>query len=854
MEESLHPPRRLTLISARAGSGKTTLVSEWLHQQARPFTWLSLDTNDNDPWKFFSYLVEALRQLNIAINYSWSGEWEQPALPPVETPITELINAITASELPFILVLDDYHVIQNDWIHKAIEFLIERQPPEMHLILTTRVDPPFPLVQWRIRGQLMEIRDRDLLFTAGEVTEFLNDVMGLGLADSAVATIGMRTEGWVAGLQMAAISAEGHKQDGNLEAFIAAFGGTNRFVLDYLVEEVLHRQSPVIQDFLIETSILERMCGDLCDAVRSDAASNRDSQAILVWLERTNLFVIPLDDDRRWYRYHHLFADLLQSILRQRSSAEQIRELHRRAGQWYQAEGLPGEAMTHIMNAGDFECAASIIDENIAGLVHLFSRDRTPMTLSWIEKLPKEIRRSRPWLDVYRASMLALNLQLDEVEPILADVENQIKPDSPRASEILGHIAATRAYAANLRGEATRAIEMAVLARQHLGSKGSLAMLGMDAYTLADTYFAQDDMTSASQALSDFLKVGEESSQLMITVLALCDLAAIKKVQGQLHQAKGLYDRAYQQLLERNGLDLRVRCSYEFGVADLLREWNQLDAAYEHVLTGIEHRRRLGGYQLIGDLPLMRVLQTRGDVEGAMRALHNAELAARAHPFQLAMMLEFKTARVIQWLAAGDVETASRWAKECDGSSEQEHLALARLWLAQRRTEDASHLLNQQQALADTGWRIGRLIEILALQAITFAGSKNSEKAFWALDQALGLAEPEGFVRIFLDKGPPMVELLRRAASQGLHTSYALHLLNASGEAATARQPLIEPLSKRELEVLRRVAAGYSNNEIAQELVVAVSTVKKHINNIYDKLEVGSRTQAVARARELGLL
>ncbi|MCC7447314.1 MAG: LuxR family transcriptional regulator [Anaerolineae bacterium] len=855
MEDALRLRYRLTLISARAGAGKTTLVSEWLHQQKRPSAWLSLDENDNDPWRFFSYLVETLRQQGIAASHTVLGALETSEIPPAEVLITELINDIAANAPPFILVLDDYHVIHNDWIHQALGFLVEHQPLQMHLVLTTRVDPPLPFAQLRVRGQLAEIRDRDLLFTAGEVAEFLNELMELDLSAEAVAMIQLRTEGWIAGMQMAAISARGHKQDGDLGAFIEAFSGTSRFVLDYLTEEVLNRQAPAVQDFLIETSMLERMCGGLCDAVRSGAATEHDSQSILAQLERANLFVIPLDDERRWYRYHHLFADLLQSILRQRRSTEQINELHRRASQWYLDEELPGEAMTHILAARDFERAASVIDENIAGLIHMFSRNQTPLLLSWIEKLPEEIRRSRPWIDVYRANMLALNLQLADVDPILDDVEKRIEPGSPRALEILGHVAAIRAYSANLRGDAARAITLANLAKEYLPGEEYLFARTMVAYTLADTYFAGDDMENARQALSDFLSIGKKAGQLIIIVPALCDLATIRKVQGQLYRAEALYDQAHQWLVNRHGLESRFRCSYEFGLADLLRELNQLNEARQHAMTGIEYRRRFGGYNLLGDLALMRVLQAYGDVEGAMSALRNAELAAQTYPFQLALTVEFRAARVVQWLTVGDTEMASRCAEECSGGTEQERIVLARLWLAQGRISDAQELLVQQRLLAETGGRTGRLIEILGLQAIAFASqSSNSEKALQVLDQALGLAEPEGFVRTFLDKGAPMVELLRRTVAQGLHVSYAMRLLNALGEAATASQPLIEALSERELEVLRRVAAGYSNNDIAQELVVAVSTVKKHINNIYSKLEVRSRTQAVARARELGLL
>src|SRR6266498_4842084 len=349
--EALRRQHRLTLISARAGSGKTTLASEWLHRQERPSTWLSLDAKDNDPRRFISYLVEALRLLDITISPAALSQVEQPELPPADVLMTGVINDIANHSVPFLFVLDDYHVIESDWIHQAIGFLIEHQPLAMHLIITTRVDPPLPLAQLRVRGQLTEIKDRDLLFTETEVVEFLNDMMELDLSPQAVATIERRTEGWVAGLQMAAISAQGHKQGGDLEEFIEAFGGTNRFILDYLMEEVRNQQSPVIQDFLIETSILEQMCGSLCDALRFSEAAMPDNQSILVQLERTNLFVIPLDDERQWYRYHHLFADLLQSILRQRRSAEQIHELHQRAGQWYQDKKLLGDALTHIMAA-----------------------------------------------------------------------------------------------------------------------------------------------------------------------------------------------------------------------------------------------------------------------------------------------------------------------------------------------------------------------------------------------------------------------------------------------------------------------------------------------------------------------
>ena len=862
LEEALRLGQRLTLISARAGSGKTTLASEWIHGQDRPTAWLSLDAKDNDPRRFISYLVEALGQLDIIISRAGLSQVQRPELPPADMLMTKLINEITNHSLPFILVLDDYHMIESDWIHRAIGFLVEHQPPEMHLVITTRVDPPLPLAQLRVRGQLTEIKDRDLLFTAGEVVEFLNEMMELDLSPQAVATIERRTEGWAAGLQMAAISAQGHKQGGDLETFIDSFGGTNRFVLDYLMEEVLNQQSPAIQDFLMETSILEQMCGELCDAVRPGAATNSNSQAILVQLERTNLFVIPLDDERHWYRYHHLFADLLQSMLRQRRSTEQIHELHRRASQWYQRDGDLAEAMSHILAARDFEQAASMIDENIMGLVDVTFRNKAPLLLQWIEKLPQEIKRRQPWLDVYRANLLALSLQLEEVEPILDEAEKGVDPNSPRGSEVLGHIAAVRAYTANLRGDTEGAIQLADLVKTYLPGEENLIARATAAYALEDTYFAADDMEGASQALMDLLRIGEKTDQLMIIVPSLSDLAAIQKVKGNLHQAETFYARAYQWLVERHGLETRVRCSYEFGLADLLREWNQLDAAYEHAMTGIEVRKQQGGYNVIGDLALMRVLQARGDTEGALKALHAAEQAVQTYPFQLALMIEFRTARVLQSLVAGNMEMASHWAKEC-GNSEPERIALARLRLAQGRASEAQSILIHQRSLAEAGKRTGRLIEILGLQAAALSMQGLTAEAEMALSQAISLAQPEGYQRIFLDLGQHLHELLEGLlGGDSASASYIRTLLKAvQGERDAESIPLpsqsgrmIDPLSSRELDVLQLLAQGLSNKEIAGKLVVTPGTIKQHLKNICRKLNVHGRMQAVRRGQELKLL
>jgi LuxR family maltose regulon positive regulatory protein len=873
LEDALRLGQRLALISAKAGSGKTTLVSEWLHRQERPATWLSLDANDNDPRRFLQYLVAALQQLDGQIGQAALGQLDMSPLPQPESVVETLINDLANRAPPFTLVLDDYHLIRNEWIHQAVGFLAEYQPPQMHLILVTRVDPPLPLARLRGRGQMAEIRDLDLRFTVDEAAWFVNHIMKLGLPADAVSTLERRTEGWIVGLQMAAISMQGRKRDGNLIAFVEAFDGTNRYILDYLMEEVLEQQTPPVQDFLVETSILDRMCGDLCDVVRSGQAGGGDSQTILAQLERSNLFVTSLDDERRWYRYHHLFADLLKSTLAQRHSAEQIRELHRRASRWHQSEGSLEEAMTHAMAGKDYERAASMIDENI---VSMLSQSEGLTLLGWIEKLPQEIVRGRPWVDVHRAYTLALSGRAAETDSLLEGVAARIEPDTPRASELRGHIAAIRSYTANLWGDANRAIEMAALAERNLPEEHLVAR-GMASYALAVTHLAKDDIDSSMQASLNMLEIGKKLDRLLMILTALCDLATATKILGRFHRADEYYHRARQWMAKRKGLDSRVRSAYEAGVADLMYRWNQLDAAHEHATMGIEYCRRFGvPSELVSCyVTLMRVSQARGEAREALDALHHAEQIAETHYLRLATQIELRTSRVIEWLAAGEVETARRWADKCDGGTELEQIALARLWLALGRAADAQRLLEQQHALAEAGKRRARVIEILGLQALALEAQGRSTGAYTALARALALARPEGYDRVFLDMGLPLGELLARTTVQGtpamgpVARDYAGKLLEAlrtegtaQGSQATAAMSVLstpgkalpDPPTERELEVLRLLAKGLTNKEIARRLVVAPSTIKQHLKNIYSKLDVHSRTQAVARGRELGLL
>jgi LuxR family maltose regulon positive regulatory protein len=847
----------LILVSAPAGFGKTTLVSDWVrhsleqtHSRLKDrVAWVTLDNRDNDPGRFMLYLLTSLQGVNSKLD-EFLDQWLSSSNPDLESVFTGLLNQL--SEIPgqMLIVLDDYHLISHPDIHHAVSFFIENLPPRTTLVLISRADPPFPLARLRARGQITELRAAELRFSLEESAAFLHQVMSINLSEEQLAALASRTEGWIVGLQMAALTMQGMS---DLDNFIAAFSGSHRYILDYLMEEVFGQQSEQRQEFLLRTAILDRMNGALCEAVSSQSGG----QAMLEAMEQDNLFIFPLDDVRIWYRYHHLFADLLNSILRQRYSSETIRSLHRAASRWFQAEGYLEDALEYALAAQDYERAAEMIETH---LVTLFSRSQVPVLLGWIEKLPIEIMRAHPWIDVYRANTLALTGRADEADALLDDVELRVRPESPDHAELLGHIAAVRAYTANLRGEASRCIEMAGLTFQYLPEK-FLTAHGMAALARSDAYIAQDDMEAAGQALQEMLKVGEQTRQFMLGVPALCDLATVKKIQGHLHQAEELYNRAFRWLEAQNGLDSRVRCSYEFGVADLLREWNRLDEAHEHALTGDKIRKRLGGYLVVGDLVLMRILQARGEHQAALEAGFTAEKLMRPNQYHLTTNLDFQTARIVQWLAVGDVDAASRWAQNCQGFSELEQIARAQLHLAKGEFAKALNILEEQSRLADNGGRYGRLIEILCLRALALKGLGIPEGITQILSRAIYLARPAGYTRVFLDCGQPMCELLIKLLKQNsiespMDANYLQNLLdvfqNELGEYAMVGA-IPFALTEREIDVLRLLAEGISNKQIAERLIVAPSTVKQHLKHIYGKLDVHNRTQAVARGQELGL-
>jgi LuxR family maltose regulon positive regulatory protein len=913
--------RKLTLVSAPAGFGKTTLLAEWLkgrmpaprgqgglavsNYQSTKVGWVSLDEGDNDPARFWTYFIAALETLHPGIDEGALGLLQSSSRPPIETVLTTLINAVATIPDDFALVLDDYHVIEAQPIHDGITFLLDHLPPQMHLVIACRSDPPLPLARLRGRGQLVELRAADLRFTPDEAATFLNQVMGLNLTAQHIAALEARTEGWIAGLQLAALSMQGRE---DTAGFIAAFTGSQHYILDYLMEEVLQRQTEIIQAFLLQTSILERMTGPLCDAVMAQAISDlpwptrqpalaraspgpvsvpgrggpggRQSQAVLDYLEHANLFVVPLDERRKWYRYHGLFADFLRARLHQ-TQPDQVPELHRRASAWYEHNGHMTEAIDHALSAEDFERAAHLIEQAAEPIL---MRSEVATFLCWVEALPDEVVRARPRLYVYYAG-----LQLMGSRPLeAAETSLREAMQADMADAVSGEVAVFQALIAAYQGKTRQSAEAAQRALELL-PEDSLFLRSLVAGILGINYLYGGDIAAATHALDEAVRISQQAGNLMNTVLGLCHLAEISIMQGRLQEAKAIYDRALELAVDRQGRVQPIAGIAHIGLGNLFREWGDLERAARHFTQGIELAQKWGEAGVItGYSGLARVKQAQGDVNGACAMIQMAQqLAAKFD----AMEMDDKIVSVHQvhlWMAQGNLEAAARWVEErgfgrgvgsgeleegrintCSLLAAIEYITLAEVYIAQGRPGDALALCQLVLRVTETAGWTALAIEILALQTIAYQMQDDTDRAMATLERALALAEPGGFVRVFVGLGDPMARLLRQAAGQGIAPDYVRKLLAARGaemkdqgqrtageelSSVASSSSLIESLSERELEVLELIAAGCSNREIAEELVVAVSTVKSHINNIYRKLDVSSRTQAVARGRELNLV
>jgi LuxR family maltose regulon positive regulatory protein len=931
----------LTVIAAPAGFGKTTLLASWLRElelrmkneewrtsrddhssfsilhSSFKVTWLSLDISDNDPTIFLRYLIAALRTtLPATVGAMALALLEASELPPLATLLTTLINDLadqglgawglgpenegTAISGPqpltpnlYILVLDDYHAITTPAIHEALAFLLDHLPPTLHLVVASREDPPLPLARLRARGQVAELRAADLRFTPDEAAAFLRDVMRLAVSADDVAALEARTEGWIAGLQLAALAMQGRADQAG---FIAAFTGSNRFVVDYLASEVLDKLPPHLRAFVLRTSILERMCGALCDAVlemqneegRMKKGQQHDTNSpffilhsalLLEELERANLFLIPLDDERRWYRYHQLFAGVLRERLARDEPSDVVVELHRRASAWFERQELAAEAIQHALAAGDAERAADLI-EPIAMPLALEGQQATVQ--GWLAQLPAELRRARPRIALAYACVAGFNADYATAEGYLREAEAGAQAwGEDQAAALRTEVAALRAVGGSLLGDRRAAdLGRSALARLDAGHP----LHSMIAAGISYAAFAAGDLAAAEQTLREVLAAQPAQrgpSAIHTGLIAM--LAMVRRAQGRLHEVRGMAT-AVLDATTRDGRTLPLSGAF---LAYLLLgltqcEQNDLDAA-EHTLrqcADLAQQYQMTMYEILAQFYLGHVLGAQGDLAGALQLVEGAEARAGRYLSPLNLR-ELEGYRVLLWLRQGNLAAAAAWAAQNQPAADpdrprltaydNDRFALAYTLVAQRRWDEAHAAVTRLLADAEASGHGRFVIWALVLRALLLRAQGESAAALEAQGRALALAEPEGYVRIFADEGAPMAELLHVAAARGIAPGYVEKLLDACGELRIENEELknagarslsqfsilnaqFEALSARELEVLRLMAAGDDNTQIAQALIVAISTVKSHVNHIFGKLGARNRVEAVRRAQELGLL
>jgi LuxR family maltose regulon positive regulatory protein len=875
---------KLTLISAPAGFGKTTLVAAWLATSDSSACWLSLDAGDSDPFRFLTYVVAALQTIAPHIGTSIAPLLEAPQPPPLDALLTPLLNDIATLPHDVVLVLDDYHVLDSPEIDAALAFFIDHQPPQLHLVITTREDPPLPLPRLRARGDLTELRMADLRFTPAEADALLNQRLGLGLSAEAVALIAARTEGWIAGLHMAALSLVGRA---DIDVFLQSFTGSHRFILDYLVEEVVQRQPERVREFLLQTAMLERLTAPLCDAV----TGRDDSQALLERLERSNMLIVPLDDQRRWYRYHQLFAEVLQAHAQQ-ATPEQVPIWQQRASVWYEQNGVRTDAIRYAFAAGNLERVAALIERTWP---ELFYGVRPMVWLGWAQQLPDTMVRVRPVVCAGCAWMLLDKGELETAEAFLNDVEawldaaasgraaatqsGMVVANATEFRALPGSTAAARAYLAQAQGDVSGTIHHArraltLLAEQDHFWRGNAALF------LGLAQWASGDLAAAYGSMTASVTHQRQAGSHYFETFGMVALADIRMAQGRLHDAHRHYEQALQRVSagtpDQDTQVIQGPVALYAGLGDLFREWGDLDTAAQYLAAGQEvvARAVLPGNAYRLSCALARLSAAQGDLDGALD--HLAEAERRYQRAAVPDVAPIAAIRARVWLRQGRWHAALGWAHQrgltVDDDltflNEYEYLTFARILIAAAQHQPGATALHAAITLlerllhaAEAGGRSGTVIEAASLHALAHQAQDELATALMWLSRALALAEPAGSMQVFVDAGPALVPLLARSLSRGTHPAFVRQLLARihpqHGDASTTVEPnqlLIEPLSQRERAVLSLLAQGCSNQAIADELVIAVSTVKKHVNNIFGKLGVANRTQAINRARELDLL
>lgn len=836
---------RLTLVSAPAGFGKTTLVSDWSANAGQPVAWLSLDEQDASLPRFLLYLVTALKNIGVQVGEGLMAAFQAPQPPPLEVILTALVNDLYRHKSLFTLVLDDYHRVDSSAVDEALVFLLDHAPAQCHLLIATREDPALPLARWRARGHLTELRAADLRFTQKEAVAFLTQAMGLNLPAEDIAVLEQRTEGWAAGLQLAALFLQ---REPELSAQVTAFSGRHHFVLDYLLKEVLNDQPDDIQQFLLHTAVLDRFCAPLCDIVL--AAEPGSSRVLLDRLERANLFLIPLDNERYWYRYHHLFADLLRQRLQQSDDEiqhQRLVELHRSASHWFEQQGWHLEAFQQALAAGDIDLAA----RRVAGdALPLHLRGEVMPVLNWLTTLAEPEKQARPGLWIMQASALMMIGQLQPIEPCLQSAEQALQGadlnDDQR--DLLGHAHAIRAFLAvsQHRLEDIQHHSREALAMLH---PANLAVRTAANWTLGYARQLGGDRAAAFRAYTDALAISQAIGHDVITFFSTLGLASLKAANNELAEAAC----AYRQLLQQaSDPPWPIYCEVHLNLAQLHYHWNELDAADDQARKA----RVLAGQfayldrTLACDILLAKLVAARGDVPGAIARLRRVHEVALRHA-HTGVMPELVTELVRLLVQTGDCDAAAEVLQGYDLP-----LAEARLALSRQDASAALTLLNQAYEQALTREWADEQLKLRILQALAFEAAGQPDRAAARLRDALVLGEPGNHQRVFLDEGLPMARLLASVSRSGSQSDYMKSLMEAapSNRAISPVQPLVETLSQRERVVLALIAEGHSNQAISDRLFLALSTVKGHNRRIFDKLGVQRRTEAVARAQALGLL
>jgi len=872
-------PGSFVLLSGPAGFGKTTLLSEFVKHYRQPVAWVSLDEGDNDYPRFWTYLIKACQSILEGVGESALELLNLPQSLPDETVPTILINDFVMQSGSVVLVLDDYHEIQDQAIHASLLFLFDHLPDNLYIVISTRIDPPLPLGRYRVRNRLIEIRAQDLRFSIEEATEFLNRTMGLDLSKEDVAALEERTEGWIAGLQLAALSMQGRE---DVTAFVKAFTGSHVYVAEYLVEEVLQRQTEEIQTFLLQTSILKLMNAGLCEAI----TGCKGGQTILQELHRENIFVIPLDNDGEWFRYHHLFADLLNARLRQSHSSEEIAALQLHAADWYEKNRFIPETVNSALAAKDFERAVGLVQKSARDLIFT---GQLNILNSWLDAFPKSIFDAHPNLAFYQFWIDVLQNEADLSAKAIQEKEDLLKslPPSPENNRLRGELMAVICRAIALSGRTSEGIRLAQEALNYL-SVDDLAPRARANSALATAHDLEGRAEIAESLYQESFTQAIAAGEYRLAAHTLMVKGLIQIHYGHLHEAA----KTYQTIVDmvpadspRGDSASSVKSKKVFfpagqgyiGLGCVHLEWNDLDAAENYLQQGMDLCRQ-GGLDgiFIGKVRMSRLRQAKGDLTGALNEIQMSQQIPRVDTFNLV------TRQIQIALTQGNVDHAKRLAAPLTEMLTNDdaprpplvfleiiQAILARVYLAQKEFEKTFQLLDEIQAIAEPGERLGRLIEVHLIRALAYHlqnGKSHTPDAIESLDRALELAEPQGYVLLFLEAGPELIPLLKavavRRSTPERVKKYAYKLLEAFdrigklaiSQPASRADDLIEQLTPREMEVLELLAIGDSNQTIADKLVITVRTVKKHTGNIYGKLNANSRIQAVARAHELGLL